>query len=487
MLLGIDIGTQSLKVVILDQGLAVVGEGVRCYAPIFPRPDHAEQDPRIWEAVVGPAIADALDAAALKPSDISGLGIAGQLDGCIAVASNGDPLGNCLIWMDRRASGALQEVDRDELHRMTGIVADASHLAAKAWWIKNNTSDAAAIDLFHQPVSYMVERLTGARMIDHALASTSMAYGLATRRYEPSLLDLFRLSEDEMPPIADAGKPAGCLGERGAMITGLPVGIPVAVGTGDDFSTPLGAGLCEPGFLSVAIGTGEVVSGLFGSPVLDSALLVETHPYPAGGYFVENPGWLSGGAVNWLMRVLDIADYEEFLSLAAQAPSGSEGLAFLPALTGAMAPEWHADARGCFYGITARHGRPHFARSLLEGCGFAMRDVVERLRSLGASPKVANIIAGGSRSGLWAQIRANILNLPMMVADYPHTSPVGAALLGGVAAGEISSLRVACRNLPGPRRMIEPSGQSQVLEDAYQRYRLLFASLKPLFETHRHE
>lgn len=483
MLLGIDIGTQSLKAVILDGGLAVVGEGARGYALIHPKPDHAEQDPRIWESALGPAIADALATAALKPNDISGIGIAGQLDGCLPVSETGEPLGNCLIWMDRRASDAMDGIDRDELHRVTGIVADPSHLAAKARWIKRNTPDTDAIDAFHQPVSYMVERLTGARVIDHALASTSMVYGLASRKYESSLLDAFGLTENELPPITEAGQRAGTLDDRGATLTGLPLGIPVAVGTGDDFATPLGAGLCEAGFLSVAIGTGEVVGGLFETPVLDSALLVETHAYPAGGYFVENPGWLSGGAVNWLMRVLDICDYDEFERLAAAAPSGSEGLAFLPALTGAMAPEWHAEARGCFYGITARHGRAHFARALLEGCGFAMRDVVERLTSLGAAPKTANIIAGGSRSGLWAQIRADILDLPAAIADTPHTSPIGAALLGGVASGGIPSLAIACRSLPKPTRILEPSARSPALEDSYGRYRSLFASLKPIFSN----
>jgi xylulokinase len=233
--------------------------------------------------------------------------------------------------------------------------------------------------------------------------------------------------------------------------------------------------------LSIAIGTGEVVGGIFKNPELDPALLVETHAYPAGGYFVENPGWLSGGAVNWLMGVLDIADYDEFERLAAASPPGSEGLIFLPALTGAMAPEWHAGARGSFYGITAKHGRAHFARAVLEGCGFAMRDVVDRLRAMGASPKLANILAGGSRSGVWSRIRADILGLPVAIAEYAHTSPIGAALLGGVASGKISSVRSACMRLPGPSRLVEPSGHRQALEDSYRRYRALFDALKPLF------
>ncbi len=484
MLLGLDIGTQSLKAVILDDELKVVGEGARAYSPLFPKQEQAEQDPRTWERALGPAIADALKGALISATDVQAVGVAGQLDGCVPVMSNGDPIGNCLIWMDRRAADAMPSVDPKVLHSLTGIVADPSHLAAKARWIKANSPDSESIAFFHQPVSYIVERLSDARVIDHALASTSMVYGLQSRSYEDVLLDAFELRAQELPPIAEADQRAGLLGKHGSELTGLPAGIPVAVGTGDDFSAPLGAGLCGFDCVSVAIGTGEVVGGLFETPALDTDLLVETHAYPAGNYFVENPGWLAGGAVKWLTGILEIADYAEFEKVASAAPSGSEGLLFLPALTGAMAPEWHAGARGGFYGLTAKHGREHFARALLEGCSFAMRDVFERLVALGAKPKKAHVIGGGSRSNLWAQIRADVLNLPVTVADYPHTSPIGAALLGGVAAGKIASLSIACANVPRPARSLEPdASSSRALDESYHRYRSLFATLKPIFGT----
>lgn len=482
MFLGIDIGTQSLKTVILDENLSLVGEGARTYSPLFLKQDHVEQDPRTWERALGPAVADALEEAQIRPTDVRAIGVAGQLDGCVAVTSRGDPAANCLIWMDRRASNAMPAIDRATLHRLTGVVADPSHLAAKARWIKANWPDSDSIALFHQPVSYIVERLTGARVIDHALASTSMVYGLEGRSYEGSLLDAFGLDKSALPPIAEADQRAGRLNRRGSELTGLPEGIAVAVGTGDDFSAPLGAGLYDFDSVSVAIGTGEVVGSLFGTPALDPNLLVETHAYPAGNYFVENPGWLAGGAVKWLMGILGIASYAEFETLASGVPSGSEGLLFLPALTGAMAPEWHAGARGCFYGLTAKHGREHLTRALLEGCSFAMRDVVDRLVALGATPKSARIIAGGSRSSVWAQIRADVLNLPVAIADYPHTSPIGAALLGGVAAGEIASLATACRNLPKSSHALEPCvASSRKLEESYHHYRSLFVALKPVF------
>src|SRR6185369_3700131 len=250
---------------------------------------------------------------------------------------------------------------------------------AKARWLKRHLGADRPIARFHQPVSFMVERLTGISVIDHALASTSMAYDLDRGGYDPSVLDRFELTPDELPPVAAAESLAGGLSDSGAAITGLPPGLPVAVGTGDDFGTPLGAGFNAPGRIAVVLGTGEVVGGLHLTALRDESGLLETHAYPGGAFFIENPGWLSGGAVAWLSQLLNIPDLATLNALAAEVPAGADGLSFMPALTGAMAPEWQPAARGCFYGMTPAHGRGHMVRAVLEGCAFAMRDVVERL------------------------------------------------------------------------------------------------------------
>ena len=189
---------------------------------------------------------------------------------------------------------------------------------------------------------------------------------------------------------------------------------PVAVGTGDDFSTPLGRRIVGPGQLAVVLGTGEVVGAVHPRLVIDDAGLVETHAYPGGAYFLENPGWLSGGAVTWLCEMLSIDGFEALHAEAATVPPGAAGLTFIPALTGAMAPVWNASARGCFYGLTPSHTRAHMARALLEGCAFAMRDVADRLKELGAEIRSVLLLGGGARSRLWAQIRADVLGLPAL-------------------------------------------------------------------------
>ena len=317
--------------------------------------------------------------------------------------------------MDRRATEEIDGVPADRVRGECGLVLDPGHLGAKARWLQRHLQTPIA--RFHQPISYMVEQLTGVAMIDHALASTSMLYSLDRRRYDPELLAQFELSERQLPAIAAAESQAGTLNRRGAALTGLPEGVAVAVGTGDDFGTPLGAGFNAPGRVAVVLGTGEVVGGLHPTPMRDDSGLLETHAYPGGAFFIENPGWLSGGSIAWISQLLNIPDLATLNALAAEVPAGADGLSFLPALTGAMAPEWQPAARGCFYGMTPAHGRGHMVRAVLEGCAFAMRDVVDRLERMGVDARSLLLIGGGAHSRLWAQMRADIVQRPVELPD----------------------------------------------------------------------
>jgi xylulokinase len=339
---------------------------------------------------------------------------------------------------------------------------------------------------FHQPVSYLVERLTGAAVLDHGLASTTMLYGLERRDYEPDLLACFGIERGTLPRISDAGARAGALSDAGAAMTGLCAGIPVAVGTGDDFATPLGAGIVAPGTIACVLGTAEVVGGLCERAVIDPRGLVETHGYATSGYFIENPGWLSGGAVAWLRRVLAAGSDAELDGWAASVPAGADGVTFLPALSGAMAPEWQPAARGCFDGLTAAHERGHLARALLEGCAFAMRDVVDRLEELGVPAGRVLLVGGGSKSRVWAQIRADLLGRPIAVSAISDACPIGAALLAASAAGVAPDLAAAAARAAGTPRAIEPDAANRAAYDAaYGRYRALFDALRPLFTRGR--
>lgn len=481
-ILGIDIGTQSLKAVVLGDGLRPQGAGAAAYEPRFPQPLWAEQDPRLWLDALRPAIGRALVEAGIAASEIGALGIAGQLDGCVPVNRRGEAMGPCLIWMDRRASAETEGLPAAKVLAKGGVVLDASHMAAKIRWLKRHHSEARDIARFHQPTSFLVEQVTGRAVLDHAVASTSMLYDLWQRRLDPELCGLFEIAPEELPEIDSSEALAAPLSKAGAALTGLPAGIPVAVGTGDDFSNTLGAGVVRPGCVVVSLGTAEVVGAVHGAAVIDEGALVETHGYAGSRFFIENPGWLSGGALAWLIRVLRLAGVEELNSLAGQAPPGADGVTFLPALSGAMAPEWVAEARGGFYGLTAAHGPEHLARALLEGCAFAMRDVIDRLTELGLDTARVRLLSGGAKSRLWAEIRAGLLGRPVEVATLSDSSPLGAALLAAVAAGAEADLDSAADQLAPATAEIAPVATHRgAYEEAYGRYRRLFTALKPMF------
>jgi xylulokinase len=491
MIVGIDIGTQSLKAVIVDQRMKVLGEAAYRYAPGFPQPGWAEQDPTLWEKGLRVAVALALDNAGVASDEIRALGVAGQLDGCLPVDRDGLAMHNCLIWMDRRAEReltAVKGIDAKSLRRITGVTMDAGHMAAKVRWFLKNLSETRQAVCFHQPVSYMVSRLTGAHVFDHALASTSMLYSLKHGDYDTRLLKVFGLDRRQLPEIKEAWDRAGEISAAGAELSGLPQGIPVAVGTGDDYSTPLGAGIIKPGQMACVLGTAEVVGALDANPKIDNQGLVETHRYFGGSYFIENPGWLSGGALEWFVETFRLDGVEEMVSLAEAAPAGCEGLLFLPALSGAMAPEWIESARGCFYGLTPAHGTAHLARAVLESCAYAMRDVLERLRSMEVPVRSILLLGGGAKSRLWAQIRADVSGVPVAVPLRLDTSPIGAAMLAAVAADIQPSLE-SCAMLvldaeakDAVKKVMEPDpAQHEIYEAAYSAYGRLFKSLRPMF------
>ena len=398
--------------------------------------------------------------------------------------TNGRALGPCLIWMDRRAGAETPVIAEGRLRETTGVTLDASHMAAKIRWLKRELPGVRNAARFHQPVSYLVARLTGENLFDHGLASTTMLYALEARAFDPELLDAFEIEIGELPAIAEAADLAGRLTPDGAALCGLPAGIAVAVGTGDDFSTPLGAGLVEPGRVACVLGTAEVVGALDNAAKIDARGLVETHSYAGGTFYIENPGWLSGGALAWLRQVLRLTDFAELDSLAAEIAPGAEGVTFLPALSGAMAPEWIASARGCFYGLTPGHGAAHLARAALEGCAFAMRDVVERLQGMEVATEALLLLGGGAKSRIWAQVRADCTGLPAQIPRLTNTSPVGAAMCAAVAEGLHGDL-VECAGLVGEiAETVTPDpARRAAYDEAYGAYHRLFDSLRPLFES----
>jgi xylulokinase len=473
---GIDIGTQSLKAVVVDDAMRLRGAGSVAYQPTIPGPGKAEQDPQLWLDALGPAIAAALTEARLLPRDIAAVCVCGQLDGCVPTASDGRVVGPAIIWMDRRAEPLLQVIDASIVATRCGLVCDATHMGAKIKW---SIANGILAETWHQPVSFIVAALTGERVMSHSLASTTMLYDVRKRNWGDGLLDLFGTRRQQLPAIAPEADVAGRLTERGVELTGLLAGTPIAVGTGDDFSNLLGCGISQAGIVGVSLGTAEAIGTISSKQIFDPGLLVETHAFPDGGFHLGNPGWLGGGSVRWAAQMLGMTE-ANFTEVARDAPAGCEGLTFIPALSGAMAPRWIAEASGTFVGLSLRHGRAHMARAVLEGTAFAMRDVVDRLGTLGVQTDRLRLMGGGARNAIWCQMRCDVSGRPADALTDSDASAMGAAVLAAVAAGSIPDITTGCSALALDLTTFEPDDQPRsAYDDAYAAYRSAFDTLEP--------
>jgi xylulokinase len=477
---GIDVGSQSVKAVLVD------GSGATCAtasAPCetnYPASGWAEQDPRRWEQAIVQSVRELRAAGGIGPDEVTMLALACQVDGLVALDRELRPLRPAIIWLDRRAttqSARLSDaVGEAALIERTGLNPDASHTAPKAMWVRDEEPHHfRAARWLVSTVGHLNGWLTGEVVQDHADASSSLLYDLASRDWCNELVELAGLDRSKLPEIRAAHEVIGPLRRHVADQLGLSPRCHVAVGTGDDHGAALGAGAVEPGIVVDVTGTAEPVAVPSRELVLDELRLVETHAHAVDGMLlIENPGFVSGGSTSWWARAQGKPQGEVFAQ-AALAPPASEGALFLPTLSGSTAPRWNDRMRGCFAGIGLHHELAHMSRAILEGCSFALRDIVDRFAEMGLGGEEIRVVGGGARSPLWLQIKADVTGRPVRVVRGETTS-AGAAMLAGVACGFFADLPEAAAQMVriGDEPVLPRPETRECYEDAYRAYRRLY-------------
>lgn len=479
--IGIDVGSQSVKALVVDEdGNAVASASAPCRMS-HPASGWAEQNPADWEHALAEAVGAARAQAGIAANDVTMLGLACQVDGLVAIDHRLRALRPGIIWLDRRATAqtdALADaVGEAELVRCTGLNPDASHSGPKAMWLRDTEPANYDAARWLAPVAgHLTGWLTGEVIQDHANASSTLLYDVRKRAWSDELIAHAGLDPDRLPPIRSAADVIGPLRQAVADALGLSVHCQVVVGTGDDHGAALGAGALGPGVVVDVTGTAEPVAVPSAEVVLDSERLVETHAHAVDGMLlIENPGFVSGGSTQWCAAMLGISQAELF-GLAGQAPAGSDGALFLPTMSGATAPRWNDAMRGCFAGLALNHQPAHLARAVLEGCAFALRDIVDRFRALGLGGDEVRVVGGGARSPLWLQIKADVTGRPMRQVMGDHATSAGAAMLAGVAAGHFRDLEDAAGQIVGlaPEPITPSADRAGLYGDAYCAYRRLF-------------
>ncbi|HWJ30871.1 MAG TPA: FGGY family carbohydrate kinase [Gaiellaceae bacterium] len=479
LVVGVDVGSQGACLSAFTADGERAGTTYRPYPVSYPRPGWAEQDPAAWVEALRRGFGD-LDVDLARVAAIS---FASQLDGLVAVDEAGEPVAPAIIWMDRRADVLCDEVgiSPEAWYRRSGCNLDGSHVAAKVAWHQRNRPPA---DRYLLPGAYLLRIAAGADVVDAANASSTMALDPRTLTWDEELLAAFEIDPARLPSVVACDEIVGEVTPHFAQQTGLVPGTVVVAGCGDEMGATLGAGVVEPGVVCDVLGTAEPVCAVTAAPLLDPTRVTECHPHAASRrWLLENPGWASGASYRWFRDELGGSDYDELNELAATVPPGSDGVVFVPWMGGAMAPTWDADARGGWYGLTPAHHRAHLCRSLLEGSAYALRDVIDAIRGSGLEVERIVCVAGGARSSLVRQLRADVTGVPVGWSEDVETTARGAAMLASVGAGFHDDTASAASAMSRPAQDAhEPNDEARAqLEDGYRRYRRLFESLSPAF------
>lgn len=496
---GLDLGTTGIKALMCDRNGHVVATSFQPHGLSHPKPAWAEQDPNEWAKGFEAALQELAKKPGVHRSDISAIGLGSQIDGIVALDSDGAAIRPAIIWMDRRAVPQCDDIRsliRDEdLYEITGLCNDPSHVAAKILWIRQNEpSNFAKAKRLLMPGDFALFHLTGETVTDYSNASSTMLFDIRRREWSKKLCDLLRIPDEMLPAVQPSTRVVGTLARDVAKRTGLDQSTQVVAGGGDEEVGAVGAGVVNHGDVLDLTGTAEPVCVCTDKPILDPNRLLECHSSAdPDSWLLENTGIVAGGLYRWFKDQFGQAEVEEarrtsadpyeVLNLgASKADVGSMGIIFLPFFTGSITPEWNAQARGVVFGLTLGHRKEHVTRSILEGCAYALRDVIDHAERLGLSVDRITTAGGGARGKLWRQIKADVTNKRTVKPSNEEVTAFGAALLAAVGAGAHADVKSAAKATVQFTDELEPSEANHARYDRlYKIYRKLYYALKDVF------
>jgi glycerol kinase len=438
VLLAIDQGTTGTTCLVVDHELRAVGRGYREIHQHFPHPGWVEHDAEeIWESVLA-AADDALAQARVSPTDLSAIGIANQRETTVVWdRRSGRPLQRAIVWQDRRTAERCRELPRNLIRVRTGLVPDPYFSATKLEWILERTDRPREHLAFGTIDSWLVWKLTegAAHVIDVTNASRTLLLGLETLEWDDELLALFGVDRELLPRVVAS---SGVAGEA----TLLGATVPIAGIAGDQQAALFGHGCFTDGQAKATYGTGSfvLVNGGTSRDAAPEGLLrtvAAVAPGAEAHFALEGAVLVAGAAVQWLRDGLGlIADAAETEALASSVDS-TEGVVFVPALTGLGSPHWDPDARGLICGLTRGTTRAHLARAALEAIAFQVADVVD---TFPGGVDVLRADGGATTNRFLMQFQSDLLGCPVEVAADAETTARGAAALAGMAVGTWPSL-----------------------------------------------
>jgi len=497
LLLGLDVGTSGCKAVLITPDGSVVAETTSEYPMAVPRPGWAEQDPEGWWQATIDSIKQVL--VQVGGDSIAGIGLTGQMHGLVLLGEAGKVLRPCIMWNDQRTAAQCAEIEqkvgRAKLIELAGKPALTGFTAGKILWVREQEPEVYRLARHVLlPKDYVRNRLTGELAMDVADGSGTLLMDVRRRVWSDELLRLLDIPHEWLPPLHECHEVVAQVSSEAASATGIRPGTPVVAGAGDQAAQSIGTGMAREGVVSVTIGTSGVVFAATNQYRFDPTgeLHAYCHAVP-DTWHLMGVTLSAGGSLRWFRDALFQAEkaeaartgrdaYDIITELAATVPAGSDGLLFLPYLTGERTPHADPDARGVFFGLSLRHTKAHMARAVLEGVAFSLRECLDLLCNLGQSCARVRVSGGGSRSAFWRQMMADVFGTEIVEVNVTQGAAYGAALLAGVGAGVYGSVVEACERTIRETGSTSPGPEAPAYVDSYDRYRALYPALAPEFK-----
>ncbi|HUF11342.1 MAG TPA: xylulokinase [Rhodothermales bacterium] len=486
--LGVDVGTSGTKAVLIRDNGSIMGSASESYPLYTPRPLWSEQDPHDWWQATCAAIRRLLIETGISAHRIETVGLTGQMHGLVLLDGAGEVIRPAILWNDQRTAAQCRKmtetIGAKEVIERLGNPILAGFTAPKIVWVRDEEPKAyARAAKVLLPKDYVRYRLTGAFAMDVSDASGTALFNVGRREWDTDTLSDLEIPPEWMPDVFESPERCAEISAEGAAASSLIEGTPVVAGAGDQAAGAVGAGIVREGVISVTLGTSGVVFAASDAYRVEPSgkLHAFCHAVP-NGWHLMGVMLSAAGSFEWFASTFGDNDYDALNAAAAEAPAGSEGLTFLPYLSGERTPHADPNARGVFFGITLRHGKGHFARAVMEGVAYGLKDSLELMHGLGISASDLRVSGGGARSGLWLQILADVFGEPVRAVNPGEGAAYGAALLAAVGGGAFASVKDAGNVVKAEGEMIEPGPASEEYAKAYERFGRLYPALKEHFE-----
>ncbi|MDM8271105.1 xylulokinase [Thermophilibacter provencensis] len=486
--IGVDLGTSACKFLLMDERGEILNITSGSYDVEYPRPGWSQQNPEDWWRAVREGVPELL--AGFDASQVAGIGCGGQMHGLVALDEKDQVIRPAILWNDGRTGEQVRflngEVGISRLLKLTGNIAYAGFTAPKLLWMRDEESELfSRIAHVLLPKDYLNHLLTGEYATDVSDASGMLLFDVERRTWSDEMLELCGLTPAQMPRVYESYEPIGTLLPEVADELGLPRGVVVAAGAGDNAAAAVGTGAVGAGTMNISLGTSGTVfipTAEFASGVGDR---IHSFCHADGAWHLMGC-ILSAASCNawWVNDVLGTDD----MAAEQAGIDGSSARAdlpyFLPYLMGERTPLNDVNARGAFVGMSMSTTRSDLTRAVLEGVAFAVRDSVEIARSLGVDVTTSTVCGGGAKSRLWLQMLADVLGIELVLPTTEQGPGYGGAMLASVAAGAYPSVAACAGAIVGERERIEPKLElTAAYERRYQIWHGLYPALRDTFET----